>query len=126
MTEATTLPPHQERALLALLAAPSLAAAASHSGVSERTLRRWLGQEKFRTAFRAAQRQVVELALAQLADTMVDAVATLRRNLAPPTTPAVQVRAAAAILSMTLRGADQLEFVQRLEAIEDCVEHQRR
>ena len=71
----------REQAIAALLAEPTLAAAAGALGVSDRTLRNWLKRSTFRAAYREARRQVVEGAIARLQQATTDAVACLQRNL---------------------------------------------
>jgi hypothetical protein len=48
--------PSQERALVALLAEPSITAAARAAKVGERTLRRWIVQPAFADFYRAKRR----------------------------------------------------------------------
>jgi hypothetical protein len=112
----------RERALVALLHAPTLTTAAAEARVNERTLRRWLDEDEFRTAFRAMRRQVMDGALTQLTNAMQDAVTALRRNLSPNALPAIQVRAAVGLLGMALRAADQLDLAERVEALEQHAE----
>jgi hypothetical protein len=64
-------------ALAALLAEPTVAAAASFVGVNERTLRGSMQLPNFRTAFKAARLQILEQAINRLTATTVKAVATL-------------------------------------------------
>src|SRR6266571_3151056 len=92
----------REQAIAALLAQPTITAAASAVGVGEKTLRRWLRDPDFAAEHRAAQRQAVDLAISGLKQATGDAVATLRRNLTAGV-PSVEVRAASEILSQTAR-----------------------
>jgi hypothetical protein len=112
----------RERALVALLHAPTLTTAAAEARVNERTLRRWLDEDEFRTAFRTMRRQVMDGALTQLTNAMQDAVTALRRNVSPDVLPAIQVRAAVGLLCMGLRAADQLDLAERVEALEQHAE----
>ena len=50
----------QEAAIAALLTQPSIAKAAEAAGVPERTLYRWLKDDKFRAAYRAVRDQLIE------------------------------------------------------------------
>jgi|GEM_PF-4339829 len=61
---ADALSPEQNRALAALLAEPTIARAAAVSGVSERTIYRWLDEPEFSTAFRKARREAFKQAVA--------------------------------------------------------------
>src|SRR5687768_1104504 len=87
----------QERAILALLQEPTVAAAAEACGVGEATLARWLRLPAFQAEYRAARRQVVEHGLSQLQQLTSEAAATLRRNLGCGL-PSVEVRAALGVL----------------------------
>ena len=69
MREAETAPlkPSQARAVVALLREPTVAKAARHVGVNERTLRRWLADPGFRAALDDARREVFGEVLAVIA-----------------------------------------------------------
>ncbi len=68
----------QERALLALLDCGEIKEAARTTGVAEVTLWRWLQTPDFQTRYRAARRQMVETAIAQLQSDCTVAVRVLR------------------------------------------------
>jgi hypothetical protein len=94
-----------------------MARAARAANVSERTLRRWLQQPVFLAAYRAARRQVMEQAVAQLQKASSKAVATLVKNLGCGVPAAANV-AAKTILELSHRGAELLDLEERLAAIE--------
>jgi hypothetical protein len=71
----------QERTVACLLAARSIADAAREAGVSERSVRNWLAQPQFASAFAAARRRLLESAVADLAAATTAAVSTLRQEL---------------------------------------------
>jgi hypothetical protein len=108
------LTPRQERAILALLAEPSVTAAAAAARVPESTLYRWLADPPFRDRLRAARRAVFEHGLGALAQATGEAVDVLRRAL-DNGDPAVEVKAALALLDRALR-------VRALADLEDEVE----
>ena len=56
----------QDSAIGALLAQPTILAAAESVGIGESTLRRWLKDGDFLTAYRAARREVVSQAVGHL------------------------------------------------------------
>jgi len=56
----------RERAITALLASPTLEAAAREAGISKRTLLRWLQQPEFRAAYSRAKADVLRTATAIL------------------------------------------------------------
>ena len=112
-----TLTPKQEHAVLALLASPTLEAAARSAGVSPVTLWRWQRDPAFQEEYRAARRRMVEGALAALQHAAAEAVATLRRNLACGS-PSVEVRAAVAVLDQTIKTSELMGLAERLERLE--------
>jgi hypothetical protein len=57
---------NKEQAVAALLAEPTIVAAARSLKISERTLRRWLEDPEFHSAYRAAKRAVHDDALDRL------------------------------------------------------------
>ncbi len=67
----------RQKALAALLARDTVAAAAGEAGLSEATLYRYLKEAGFKSALRAARRQAVEHAVAQLQGRCAAAVKTL-------------------------------------------------
>lgn len=107
----------QEQAIAALLVEATIRDAAASVGVSEATLWRWMQRADFRSAYRAARRQVVEHAVAHLQRATADAVAGLARNLTCGV-PSVEVRSAGAILSWAVRGVELMDLEERVVALE--------
>jgi hypothetical protein len=103
-----------ELALAALLTEPTIAAAAKKSGLGERTLRAWLKTPIFGAAFKDRCRAILDAATSALSAAMPDAVECLRRNLTCGN-PAVEIRAAAAILGHGVRAAELMGVVKRLD-----------
>jgi hypothetical protein len=93
----------QEGAIAALLSETTVSAAAERAGVSEVTLWRWLKLPGFMADYRAARRQVVEKAVAQLQQSAWAASTTLMRLLAAPS-DSVRLRAAVATLEQANKG----------------------
>jgi hypothetical protein len=110
-------PQREELAIAALLSEPTVEAAAKRAGISESTLLRWMAEPVFREQYRAARRAVVEGAIGRLQQASTQAVDALARNLTCGN-PAVEVGAAKAIFELTAKGMEQLDFAERLEAIE--------
>jgi hypothetical protein len=110
----------EDRALAALLAEPTIAAAATKAGISESTLLRWLAEPGFKARHRAARRAVVEGAIGRLQQASTQAVDALTRNLTCGI-PAVEVGAAKSVLELTAKGMEQLDFAERLAAIEQVL-----
>ncbi len=88
---------NKEKALTALLESASIIEAAQTSGLSEKTLRRYLEEKEFSDEYAAARRQVVESAVSGLQQAANEAVETLRRNLTCDN-PQAEIRAAQLIL----------------------------
>ncbi len=107
----------QELMISALLSLPTQAQAAASVGVSQATLNRWLREERFQSAYRAARARVQELAVGSLVATMMAASEALARNLRCGQ-PAAEIRSAVAIFDLALRAHLELELEQRLEQLE--------
>ena len=107
----------QKLAIVALLQQPTVEAAAKAVGVADVTLWRWMQQPEFTERYRAARRQVLEQAIAQLQRASSEAVETLRRNLSC-TVASVEVRAALAIIDQAVKGAEVLDLETRIAALE--------
>ncbi len=108
----------QEKAILALLSARTIAGAAEQSGIGARTLERWLAEDNaFVEAFRATRTRVMEQAIARLQDAASAAVQTLERNLEPPAPPSAQIRSAIAVLEFATKGVEQFDLVERVDRL---------
>ena len=107
----------QERAIVALLAEPSIEAAAKTAEVSDVTIWRWMKQPEFRSKLRDARRAVVEGAIGRLQAAATEAVDTLRRSLTCGT-PSVEVRAATVILDQAIRAVELFDLAERVEHLE--------
>ena len=88
---------NKEKALTALIESASIIEAAQTSGLSEKTLRRYLEEKEFSDEYATARRQVVESAVSALQQAANEAVETLRRNLTCDN-PQAEIRAAQLIL----------------------------
>lgn len=111
-------PAKTEAAIAALLSEPTIASAAKAVGIGEATLYRWLQDPDFAAKFRKARATVLDQATAALQAATLEAVASLRRNLACGT-PAVEVSAARVVLEMAARATEQAELTKRLAALEE-------
>jgi hypothetical protein len=94
---------HEEDAIAALLSEPTVEAAAKRVGISESTLLRWMAG-----------------AIGRLQQASTQAVDALVRNLTCGI-PAVEVGAAKAVFELTAKGMEQLDFAERLAAIEQVL-----
>ena len=101
-----------------MLVHPTVCDAAEAIGVGEATLRRWLKLEGFSTAYRAARRQAVVIAIAQLQRASGEASDTLHKLLMAES-EAVRLRAAVAILDHAQKGLELWDIEERLASLEE-------
>jgi len=113
---------NKETALSALLNSSSIAEASKRCSLSEKTLRRYLGEEDFRKEYRAARRIIFEENIGQLQQLHARAIEAVERNLNCEN-PAVEVRAAAIVLEMTRKDFEIFDLLPRLEALENELEN---
>ncbi len=113
---------NKEKALTALLNSASITEAAAKSGLSERTLYRFLDEEEFKKEYRAARRQVFEQDILRLQSLHSEAVDTLQKNLHCEN-PAVETRCAQIIVESCRKDFETLDILSRLEELES--EHQK-
>ena len=110
----------QETVLSALLAAPSIQAAAAQTGVGERTIRRWLANDAlFQESYRVARRQLLDQSMLVLQRAVGMAVRELIQELQSPN-ESIRHRSACAILDRSERWLTMefLEFrIQMLEGL---------
>src|SRR5215213_1130733 len=109
----------EESAIAALLACPTIEAAAQQAGVGESTLRGWLRDPAFQQRYRAARRQVVEQSIAQLQQGTTEAVAALRRNLTCGL-PAAEIAAAKAVMDYSVKAIELVDLAERVEQLEQA------
>src|SRR5215510_5979709 len=82
----------REQAIVALLEARTIAEAAARCGIGERTLRRWLTEDRdFQQHYETARNVTFQAALHRVQALMTRAVTVLDDLLAATTTPAVQL-----------------------------------
>jgi hypothetical protein len=106
-----------EKAIAALLTAPTLEDAAKTTGVSRATLLRWTQEPVFKAALRDARRQVIDATIAHLQGVTGEAVAALRKALTC-NVPTVRVSAARALLEYGFRSWEMVDLEERLAAVE--------
>ena len=107
----------RERAIAALLSAPTLAEAAKKVGLSKATLHRWTKETAFTAALRAARREVVDATIGRLQFVTTAAVTALHDALTCDA-PTVRVSAARAILEFSFRSVELMDLEERLSALE--------
>lgn len=112
----------QEKAISALLQAQSIREAAKESGIAEATLHRWLKDESFKEAYRAAKREVVQHALCKLQRSAGKAVKVLIDIAEDEKTPAsARVSAAKVILETSLKAVEYEDLEKRISEIEKII-----
>ena len=115
----TKISTSQQRAILALLAEPSVAAAAVKANVGERTLHRWMRLEHFSQEYRFARREAFCQAIALTQRSSAAAVATLLRIMHDPNaTWSARVTAATNILKFARESIELDDLEARIEMLE--------
>lgn len=113
---------NREKALNALLTSTSVSEAAINSGLSERTLYRFLEDDEFKSEYQQARRRIFEQNIFRLQSLHSEAVETLARNLSCEN-PSVEVRTAQIIIESNRKDFETFDILQRLENLEN--EHQK-
>ena len=109
----------RERAILALLSEKTLAAAATRSGVHERTLRRWIAEdEQFKQSLTAARQAAFEAGFSRVQALMSRAVDTLEDLLDAEKNPSVRLGAARTVAEMSIHQHDAETILKKLDEIE--------
>jgi len=125
-TEAVdTLTANQNKALAALLAYTTTEEASRASGVSARTIRRYLADPEFSRAYRQQQRALLTETTATLQRLAAEAAGAISDSLAPDVDGNLRLRAARTALEFLLRAVEterkiieQDEIEGRLEELE--------
>ncbi len=113
----------QEDAIAALLTQRTLDEAARATGISTKTLLRWLKEPEFDAAYRAAKRTAFGQAIARLQQATSAAATTLLKVMIDSSTPAsVRVRAADSIFSHAAKAIEIEEIEARVAALEQAAE----
>jgi len=111
--------PKQELAILALLAEPTIAKAAEKADIGSRTLYRWLDDERFSAAYRAARREAFAHAVSLTQRYAPMAVQALAKIMTDPGAPASsRVSAATAVLSFARESIELDDLAERVKALE--------
>ena len=101
--ELSPLSLRQQTVLPVLALSPSVAQAARQSGLSERTLRRWLDEPAFREQLSRLHQESYELARRQLQALVPHFLSVLAAEAIENPDPAVRIRAARYAMSYALR-----------------------
>lgn len=111
--------PRQQKALQALLTAPTKAEAARLAGIGESTLRSYLRDPAFAAAFQRESAALMRDATLRLRQSLTGAVNTLNRIVeSADDSPAAQVQAARTLLDFSLRYSENADILDRLDKLE--------
>jgi hypothetical protein len=123
----STLVRKQEEAIAALLTQRNIEEAARESGISVRTLLRWLKEPEFDKAYREARRAVFKQSVARMQQACGAAVTTLLKVMVDPTTPAsTRIRAADSILDHSEKSIEIEDIEARVADLETAATNQQR
>lgn len=117
------LSPRKQKGINAILCSPTISEAAKASGVSERTMRRWLADPTFRYALNESQGETVRNTSRLLMASEIQAVKTLNGLLEEPSQPGANVKlhTAIAILDQSSRRYESASLEERLEKLEKAI-----
>src|SRR3954470_24660150 len=110
----------KSRATILLASGSSTDKTGEALGISGRTIRRWREDPTFEAEVTAARRELLAEARSALGAAARDAVATLHAALQDPSV-ALQIRAASVLLAALPAVTEQLEFEERLAALETAL-----
>ena len=101
--EISRLTPRQQAVLPVVAISPSIAQAARQSGVSERTLRRWLDDPSFREQLSHLHQESYDLARKQLQALVPHCISVLAAEAIENPDPALRIRAARWLMSYAVK-----------------------
>jgi phage terminase small subunit len=119
------LTPKQERFVLALLSADSIADACRAVGIKAYTGTKWMREPAILARLKQARKAVFDSAISEIQGAMGDAVRLLRRVVNDETVGAsVRVRAADCILNHGINGQALEQLQERIESLETALQQQ--
>lgn len=113
-----------EQFIAALLAHPSIEAAAKSVGIGSATAWRWMQDPKFAAQYREARREAMRHTTARLQEAAREAVECLREVQRSGESESARVSAARTILEQALKAVDLEDVQERLDALEHAVRSQ--
>lgn len=114
--------PKMQKALLALLSEPTKEKAAAAAGITSKTLRKFLDDVEFQKEYRAAFTSMVSDAVRQAQKALSPALATLEKIMKDDEQNGqIRVSAARSLLEFSLKATEQLDILERLEALERMI-----
>ena len=116
----------KEDAIIALLSHRSIEEAAKACNTPARTLYRWLTEDDFDAAYRAARRKAFGQSIARLQQGAAAAATTLLKVMIEPgTPPSTRVRAAESVLAHAAKAIEIEDIDARLSELERAAEEAR-
>ena len=116
----------QEEAIAALLTQRNTEDAARATGVTPKTLLRWMKLPEFKAAYREARRAAFGQSIARLQQATSAAASTLLKVMVDPSTPAsTRVRAAESVLTHAAKSIEIEDLDARVTALEQTAESNR-
>lgn len=117
----------QKKALAALVRAPTREQAAREAGCSTSSIRRWMSQDPaFREAYKEAFSEMMTEATRETQRSMSPAITTLKEIVENEDQSATaRISAARSILEYGMRMTEQLDVLDRLDALEAAIEGER-
>ena len=117
------LTPRQERGIIALLGEPSIAQSAHKIGIGERTLHRWLEEDRFVKAYRTARRMAFAHAIAMTQRYTPMAVQALARIMTDAAnTASARVSAATSLLNFARESIELDDLSERVRQLEETAQ----
>jgi hypothetical protein len=107
-----------EAVIVALLANPTIKAAAEAANVNEATVWRLMQRSDFQTRYREAQEKALDGALGTLQGAATEAIRCLQRNLTCGT-PAAEVSAAKSLLDFTFKAREHFDYAARIRELQE-------
>ena len=108
----------RDRAIVALLTEKTIANAAAKTGINEKTLRRWLGDDAFKADHAAARQAVFEAGMSRVLALASRAVDTLEVLLDEKKSPSVRLGSARTIAELGIHQHDAATIMRKLDEIE--------
>ena len=109
----------RESAITALVANPSIKAAAAACGISEKTLHQWLNEPAFASELKKAQDATTKAAMKRVVASVSAAVTVLEEIMQDVSVPpAARVSAARTLLDSALKVYETQDIEERIAAIE--------
>jgi HAMP domain-containing protein len=113
----------QEKAIAALLTEDTVQLAAEKAGVGETTIYRWMKEEAFDKAFKAARKSALSQTISRLQQTTTNAVNTLRSVMENEDAPASsRVTAAKTVLEMAFKAYELEDLATKVEEMEQYIQ----